>query len=109
MKAAELILPVVKVGRASKVSRSPRMQLKAMSTSNPRSQLTSEKTKSEKKKKLRSDIGKKRVKKVTSIAWYEGARWYEVKNQWIKLDDDNVSMCCLCLLIAVIGTCLSTL
>ena len=112
MEPAELIRPLVKAGRSIKASsakpRSPRMQLAAAAARGPRTQLTSEKMKSEKMKKLRSDCGKKRVKKVMKIAWYEGARWYEVKNQWIKLDDDNVSMCCLCLLIVAIGTCLST-
>ena len=105
MAPAELIRPLVS---SSAKPRSQRMQSAAMTAGRPRRQLTSEKVKSEKQKKLRSDIGKKRVKKITKIAWYEGARWYEVKNQWIKLDDDNVSVCCLYLLIAAIGTCLST-
>ena len=107
MKPAESIRPLKKAARLvnniSAKSRTPRMQLASATTKGPRAQL-----KSEKIKKPRSDCGKKRVKKVMKIAWYEGARWYEVKNQWIKLDDDNVSMCCLCLLIAAIGTCLST-
>ena len=105
MKPAELIRSLMKaaplVNTISGKSRTP--QLGSATTKGPRAQL-----KSEKMKKLRSDCGKKRVKKVMKIAWYEGAIWYEVKNQWIKLDDDNVSMCCLCLLIAAIGTCLST-
>ena len=109
MEPAGLIRPLVKPLKASSAKpRSQRMQSAAMTAGRPRTQLTSEKVKSEKQKKLRSDCGKKRVKKVMKIAWYEGARWYEVKNQWIKLDDDNVSMCYLCLLIAAIGTCLST-
>ena len=107
MKPAELIQPLMKaaplVNTISAKSRTPRMQLASATTKGPRAQL-----KSEKIKKLRSDCGKKRVKKVMKIAWYESARWYEVKNQWIKLDDDNVSICYLYLLIAAIGTCLST-
>jgi hypothetical protein len=61
-----------------------------------------------KRKKERSDRGKKRVKKIMKIAWYEEARWYRVSNQWIKLDDENVSICGLYLLIIIIGPCLST-
>ena len=102
MAAAELIRPLA--SRSAK----QRMQSASTTAGRPRAQLISEKVKSQKQKKLRSDIGKKRVKKITKIAWYEGARWYEVKNQWIKLDDDNVSVCYLYLLIAAIGTCLST-
>ena len=107
VKTAELVRPIVKAARlittSSVKTRSPRMQLTAANTRSPRTQLTSERI-----KKKRSDSGKKRVKKIMKIAWYEDARWYEVKNQWIKLDDDNVSICCLYLLIAAIGTCLST-
>ena len=45
------------------------MQLGSATTKGPRAQL-----KSEKIKKLRSDCGKKRVKRVMKIAWFEGAR-----------------------------------
>ena len=105
MAPAELIRPLA--SRSAK-PRSQRMQSAVTTSGRSRAQLMSEKVKTQKQQKPRSDIGKKRVKKITKIAWYEGARWYEVKNQWIKLDDDNVSVCCLYLLIAVIGTCLST-
>ena len=46
----------------------------------------------EKRKKVRSDSGKKRVKKVMKIAKYNGDRWYKVGNQWNEIDDENVSI-----------------
>ena len=108
VKAAELVLPVLKAAALIQPkAANTRNNIKVrndLSDHNCQMQLTAGK-----RKKERSDRGKKRVKKIMKIAWYEESRWYKVSNQWIKLDDENVSICGLYLLIIyIIGTCLST-
>ena len=47
------------------------------------------------------------MKKVMKIMKSEGTRMYKLSNVWLEIDDENVSIWCLCLLIIIVGTCLS--